>query len=101
MPAVQKSEAVEKLARAVEAASSDALIEIYAELFPRDGLPDVSGAKAATVASELARHIRSGLEPEEITDLWSVVFPADRRVHYDEEEGVIRYNEEESWYAER
>ncbi len=46
------------------------------------------------VASEIARHIRSGLEAEEIVDLWNVVFPEDRNVWYDEEAKSILFNEE-------
>ena len=80
MPTIQKSEAAEKLARAVEGASSDNLVEIYTELFPEKNPPDVSGAREKMVAAQLAQPIREGLEPEEIIDLWSVVFPADRRV---------------------
>ncbi len=100
MSAIRKSEAVEKLAQAAEAASCDTLAEIYTELFPERQAPDTSGAKGKVVAEELARHIRNGLEPEEIVDLWNVAFPADRHVYYDAEEGVIRYNEEEPWYAQ-
>jgi len=101
MPAIKKSEAIEKLAIAAESASSaDDLVEVYAELFPERGLPDVAGVKAKALAVDLARHIRSGIEPEEVVDLWNVVFPADRNVYYDEEDDVVRYNEEVPWYAE-
>jgi hypothetical protein len=99
MSAIRKSEAIEKLARAVEAAASDTLADIYTEVFPERQAPEVAGAKGKAVADDLARHIRNGLAPEEIVDLWNVVFPADRHVHYDEEEGIIRYNEGEAWYA--
>jgi len=99
MPAIQKSEAVERLARAIESASSDILADIYTELFPEREAPDVSGGKGKAVAEGLARHVREGLEPQEIIDLWNVVFPADRHVHYDDENGVIRFNEGEPWYA--
>jgi hypothetical protein len=102
MPAIKKSEAIEKLALAAESAcSADYLVEIYAELFPGRGLPDVAGGKAKALAVELARHIRTGIEPEEVVDLWNVIFPADRNVNYDEEHEVVRYNEEVPWYAER
>ena len=101
MPVIRKTEAIEKLARAVEGASSDHLVEIYAELFPEKKAPDVSGSRGRTIAGQLAQRIREGLEPEEIIDLWNVVFPADRHVRYEEEEGIIRYNEEEPWYAGR
>ena len=99
MSVIRKSEAIEKLARAVEGASSDTLADIYTELFPDRQAPDVAGARGKAVADELARHIRGGLAPEQIVDLWNVVFPADRHVHYDDEEGVIRYKEGEAWYA--
>jgi hypothetical protein len=102
MSGIKKSEAIEKLALAAESASSaDDIVEIYGELFPGKGLPDVSGAKTKALAVELARHIRSGIEPEELVDLWNVVFPADRNVYYDEEHDVVRYNEEVPWHAER
>jgi hypothetical protein len=101
MPAIPKNDAMEKLARAVEAAPADVLVEIYAELFPEKRVPDVSGAGAKVVAADLALRIRAGIEPEEITDLWNVVFPTDRHVHYDEESEVVRYNEGVLWYAEQ
>jgi hypothetical protein len=102
MPAMKKTDAIEKLAIAAESISrADDLVQIYAELFPGRRLPDVAGAKAKALAVELARHIRSGIEPEEVVDLWNVLFPADRNVYYDEEQEIVRYNEEEPWYAER
>jgi hypothetical protein len=98
MPAIPKSEAAEKLARAVEAASSDDLVDIYTELFPEKVLPQSS---EANLPVEITSYIRAKIEPEEIVDLWHVVFPADRNVCYDEEEGVVRYDLQEPWYAER
>ena len=55
---------------------------------------------AAPSAADLAQHVRSGLEAEEIVDLWNVVFPDDRNVWYDEEDDKIHYNEEAIGYAE-
>ena len=43
-------------------------------------------------ANDIARHIRDGLEAEEVVDLWNVVFPEDRNVWYDEEAKEIRFN---------
>lgn len=94
MPALSKNEATEKLATVVENGKPTALSEIYAELFPE------RPAAAQPSAADLARHIRSGLEAEEIVDLWNVVFPADRNVWYNEEDDEIRYNEEAVGYAE-
>jgi len=94
MPVLSKDKAAEKLASGVEKATPSALGEIYAELFPKGSMPAVPSAP------DLAQHVRSGLEVEEIVDLWNVVFPADRNVWYDEEDDKIHYNEEAIGYAE-
>lgn len=97
MSAISRGEAVERLAKAVEAASSDDLVEIYAELHPEHSPPTASAA----LANEIAAHIRRGIEPEEIVDLWNVVFPLDRDVSYDEEEDALRFNDRRLKYAEQ
>ena len=99
MPTIRRSEAAEKLAVAVEAASPDDLLEIYAELFPERDRPH--GRASDALLGEITSYVRTKIEPEEIVDLWNVVFPADRNVYYDEEEGVVVYNQEEPWYAGR
>jgi hypothetical protein len=94
MPALSINDATERLAKGVENAKSTALSEIGAELFPEG--PRVLAPSAAG----LARHVRSGLEAEELVDLWNVVFPEDRNVWYDEGDERIHYNEESPGYAE-
>jgi hypothetical protein len=94
MPALSTHEAAERLAGVVERAKPAALSEFYAELFPE------SPVAARPSAAELASHVRSGLEAEELVDLWNVVFPLDRNVWYDEEARQIHYNEECVGYAE-
>ena len=94
MPAVSKTEAAERLAAGVERAKPSDLPEIYAELFPE------RPPGATPAASEIARHIRSGIEAEEMVDLWNVVFPADRNVWYDEETRAIHFNEEMADYSD-
>ena len=94
MPALSKSEAAEKLARGVERAKPSDLPEIYSELFPE------KTSATPPVASEIAKHIRGGLEAEEIVDLWNVVFPEDRNVWYDEEAKSFHFNEEVVGYAD-
>jgi len=93
MPALSEAEATEKLAKAVEKSTADELVEIYAELFPERASPP------SPVVGELVGHIRHGLAPEEIVDLWHVVFPRDRNVWYDEEEKTICYNEGQLRYV--
>jgi hypothetical protein len=94
MPALPKQKAAEKLAVVVEKAKPSALEEIFSELFPE------KSPAAPPSASDLARHVRSGLEAEEIVDLWNVVFPQDRNVWYDEQNNEIHYNEEAVGYAD-
>lgn len=87
MPVVSQSQATERLVRGVERVRPEDLPEIYSELFPESPPP------SSLLASELVRLIRGGLKPEEIVDLWNVVFPEDRKVWYNEEEDMIHFNE--------
>jgi hypothetical protein len=100
MPAIPLNEAIERLAKAVEEASPDDLAEIYAELYPENPKPDPASTTPARLAKTIAAHIREGIEPEEVVDLWNVVFPTDRDVSYDEEDGTLRYNKRRLKYAE-
>jgi hypothetical protein len=97
MPAISTTEAIEKLAQAVEKACSSDLPEIYSELYPTKSFPTDRGP----TAMDLAAIIRAGIEPELIVDLWHVIFPTARKVYFDEEENVVRYNESEARYADR
>lgn len=94
MPALSTKEAAENLARAVEKAKPGTLREVYAELFPEEPSP------IPLAAGDIARQIRSGLEAEEIVDLWNVLFPDDHDVYYNEETKTIHYNEELVGYAD-
>jgi hypothetical protein len=95
MVEITRKEAVERLAIEVEKASADDLREIYTELFPEKPLP-TSGLHA----QDLAKHVRTSLEPEEVVSLWHVVFPGDRQVSYDEDDELLRYHSGASQYAE-
>lgn len=94
MPALSTNDAAERLAIGIENAKTTALTEIFAELFPE------RPAASSLSATDLARYVRSGIEAEELVDLWNVVFPEDRNVWYDEEDEKIHYNEEAIGYAE-
>ena len=94
MPTLPTADAAEKLARSVESTRPGDLAEIAAELFPEARLPTPLSPAA------LARHVRGGLEAEELVDLWNVVFPQDRHVHYDEVSSRICYNEGVAEYAD-
>ncbi len=94
MPTLSTTEAAETLARGVEKVKPSDLPEIYSELFPEEA------PVSPPVASEIVEHIRSGLEAEEIVDLWNVVFPQDRNVWYNEETNSIHFNEEVAGYVD-
>lgn len=94
MPTMMKQQAIDRLRQAIASAHPDDLVEIYSELFP--GEPAGHGGTnedPAALAREIAAHIEGGLEVEEILDLWNVVFPAHRGIWYDDEEGLIHYDE--------
>lgn len=95
MSLMSKQHAVGELARAVERADPDDLVEIYNELFPQRPITkDDTNRAAPAVVQTILAHIGQGLEIEEILDLWNVIFPAHRRVWFDEEGDVIHYEEE-------
>lgn len=94
MPAISKKDAAEKLADVVAKAKPGELAEIYGELHPEEPIP------SPLKADEIARHVRYGLEAEEVVDLWNVIFPGDRNVWYDEESGEIHFNEEMVGYVD-
>lgn len=93
MPAIPIQNAIEQLAQAIEKSELDDLVEIFAELFPAKPLSKIEGAKAAVLGRELAEHVRTKIEPEEVADLWNVVFPTGTNLYYDEEDGALRQPE--------
>jgi hypothetical protein len=97
MPVVTKDKALELLSGEVQKFDADELLEVYNEVFPDH---PGSEAKAHEVPSPLAQqlidHIHSGLEIDQIIDLWGVILPGHRNLWYDEEEEKIHYNEAEA-----
>jgi hypothetical protein len=67
-------------------------------LFP-DRLP-LTLAEADKRRAEITDYVRTQMEPEEMVDLWNVVFPADWNVWYNELEERVVYNLEQPWYTE-
>jgi hypothetical protein len=95
MQAVPTAQAIERLMQAVEDAHPDDLVEIYNELFPGDPIGEDEARRDRTaLVRRIVDHIRNGLQPEEIVDLWNVIFPEHSGVWFDDEENRIVYNEE-------
>jgi hypothetical protein len=97
MTAVSRADAIERVAKTIEQADDDDLVEFYAELFPSKARPD---AKAAGFPARLAEIVRAGIEPELLVDLWNIAFPTEGYARYDEEDETLRYNEMGPRYAE-
>jgi hypothetical protein len=85
MPDLSTGEAVERLARAFGPMDPDDLREAFGELFPEESATGGGEGGEAAIRERVVDRLRSGLEPEEIVDLWNVVFPQDRNVFYDDE----------------
>lgn len=93
MPTIAKEKAIDRLTAAIGTARSDDLVEIHNELFPEQPVPH-GAADQSALSRRILRHVSSGLEVEEILDLWNVVFPAHHDVWFDEDEGLVHYAED-------
>jgi len=90
MAAITRDSAVKQISEEVDRFSRDDLVEVYGELFPDS--PGVDGMGEVALVDAINRQIQSGLEVEEIVDLWNVVFPKDRDVWFDDETDTLRFN---------
>jgi hypothetical protein len=94
MATITKQQAVDRLTEAVKTAHPDDLVEIHNELFPREPTTeDKAKEDPAALVQKIIAHIDRGLEVEEILDLRYVILPKHRGVWFDEEEGLIHYDE--------
>lgn len=96
MPVVTKAQALKELTNEIQdQLDADELHEVYDEIFP-DAARTEAGAKEDNwpLVEQLVDHVYSGLEVEEIMDLWGLIFTRHRNVWYDDEEERIHYDEE-------
>ena len=94
MTTISRQQAVERLAEAVKHAHPDDLAEIYNELFPAmPVVEDEAKKNYRALVCRIVEHIDSGLEVQEILDLWKVIFPKQRPVDFDDEKDQVRYDE--------
>jgi hypothetical protein len=96
MPVVTKDQALELLAGEVEnKLGADELLEVYNEIFPDKPYSEEDAHEdTGPLVERLVDHIHSGLEIEEVLDLWGLIFSRHRNVWYDEDEERIHFNEE-------
>lgn len=94
MPTISLDEAAGKITHEVEGMTVDDVVEVYNELFPEEpAAEDAVNGNLAPLVAQIVDHIQHGIEPEELVDLWNVVFPKDRQVYYDEESGLVHYED--------
>jgi hypothetical protein len=97
MPAVNQSQAQELLAGEVRKFDADELLEVYNEVFPdHASTAEEAHENPAPLVERLVDHIHSGLEIDELIDLWGVILPRHHNLWYDEEEDKINYHEAEA-----
>lgn len=97
MSIIEIDYAIEKLTEALNGLHADDLVEVYNELFPHEPMSHREAQQDVTPLIErIVDHIRRGLEPEEVVDLWSIVFPGNRDVYFDEEDNVLHYETADS-----
>jgi hypothetical protein len=97
MATVTREQAVELLAKQVEEHFGlEELLEVHNELFPGEPFTKDN----ISLVERIVDHLNSGLEPEEIVEVWSVIFPRHRNVWFDEEEERFHYNESKPTPAE-
>jgi hypothetical protein len=96
MPVVTREQALEMLTNEVqENLGADELLEVYNEVFPDDPYTEEEVHEdSRPLVEQLVDHIHSGLEIDEVMDLWGLIFPKHRNVWYDDEAERIHFNEE-------
>ena len=95
-----KQQAVERLTQTVKSAGPDDLVEIYNDLFPRvPTTEDQANENPSALVEKIIAHIDMGLEVEQILELKYIILPKQRGVWFDEEEGLIHYDEVE-WVSQ-
>jgi hypothetical protein len=94
MATMTKQQAVGWLTEAVRKAHPDDLVEVHNELFPeKPTTEDEAKVDPSALVDKIIAHIGNGLEVQEILDLWNVIFPKHRRVWFDDDAGMIHYDE--------
>ena len=95
MSAVSKDQAVQRMSTEIKQFACDDLVEVHNELLPdAPQSMDDREVDCEKLTTGIIDRILSGLEVEEIVDLWNVVFPKDRNVWYDDETETVHFNEE-------
>jgi hypothetical protein len=77
--------AVNRLNTRIKTLNRDDLLEVYNELFPAKPIHDGSVMDRGAILDQILDHVHHGIDPEEIVDLWNVVFPGEQSLEFDSE----------------
>lgn len=95
MATLKRDKAVQTLSGRLDELGADDIVEVYNELFPEAATTvETAHQQAIPPFEKIVQHVHSGLEAEEIVDLWNVLFPRYRNVWYDEDEDLLHFDEE-------
>jgi hypothetical protein len=96
MPAISTTEAVQRLTQEVrENLDTGHFLEIHNELFPSKAVTMDEAFEDPTLLMErIVAEINRGLEPDEIVELWRLVFGNRVGAWYDETDGLLHYRGE-------
>ncbi len=102
MATVTREQAIDLLTKHVEEHMGvDELLEVHNELFPDEPITEEEAHEDSfPLVERIVAHLKGGLEPEEIVELWSLIVPRHRKVWYDEEEERFHYKESKPTPAE-
>jgi hypothetical protein len=102
MATVTREQAVDLLTKQVEEHFGvDELLEVHNELFPDEPFTEEKAHEdRIPLVERIVDHLNGELEPEEIVEVWPLIFPRHHNVWYDEDEEQFHYNESKPTPAE-
>ena len=96
MPVITKEQALELMTNAVrEELGADEVPEVYNDIFSDKRYTAENTPEDVTpLVEQIVAYFNSGLEIDEVVDLWGMIFTKHRNIWYNEEEERIHFNEE-------
>lgn len=93
MNQISRTDAVRELRQQVEnQLSTDDIVEVFRELFPKDGSDRAAlEADSATTKARVLHELVDTLDGVTVEEIWSVVFPQHRRVQFDSDRDQLTY----------
>lgn len=86
-------EAVRRMLEKIPTFGLHDMVEVHNELFPFDRVSAADSDRDQLLAKSVA-YVETEAEPEELVDLWTVVFPSGRDVWFDEDDELMCVGDE-------